>query len=76
MSASALLAKNPNPSDDDIEIAMNGNICRCGTYSKIKSAIQSVSKSISKSEAMRTQGSMVGTFDPTNGNAISTEAGS
>jgi len=76
MSASALLAKNPNPSDDDIEIAMNGNICRCGTYSKIKSAIKSVSKSVSKSEAMRTQGSMVGTFDPTNGNAISTEAGS
>jgi xanthine dehydrogenase iron-sulfur cluster and FAD-binding subunit A len=76
MSASALLAKNPNPSDDDIEIAMNGNICRCGTYSKIKSAIQSVSKSVSKSEAMRTQGSTVGTFDPTNGNAISTEAGS
>ena len=58
MSASALLAKNPNPSDDDIEIAMNGNICRCGTYSKIKSAIKS------GAEAMRTQGSLVEIFDP------------
>ncbi|UVW34852.1 (2Fe-2S)-binding protein [SAR92 clade bacterium H455] len=74
MSASALLAKNPNPSDDDIETAMNGNICRCGTYSKIKSAIKSVIKP--DAEAMRTQVSMVGTFDPTDGNAISTEANS
>jgi len=69
MSASALLAKNPNPSDVDIEMAMNGNICRCGTYSKIKSAIKSVSKSVSKSgEAIRTQGSLVEIFDPVLGN--------
>ncbi len=66
MSASALLAKNPNPSDDDIVTAMNGNICRCGTYSKIKSAIKSVSKS--GAEAMRNQESMVETFDPATAN--------
>jgi isoquinoline 1-oxidoreductase alpha subunit len=65
MSASALLAQNPNPSDVDIEIAMNGNICRCGTYSKIKSAIKSVTKS---GDAMRTQGSLVEIFDPVIGN--------
>ena len=40
MSASALLATNPNPSDADIDTAMNGNICRCGTYGKIKLAIK------------------------------------
>ena len=40
MSASALLAKNPNPSDSDIDSAMSGNICRCGTYSRIRGAIK------------------------------------
>jgi len=40
MSASALLKSNPNPSDADIEMAMNGNICRCGTYTRIKKAIK------------------------------------
>lgn len=39
MSASALLADNPNPSDDDVDAAMNGNICRCGTYPRIRKAI-------------------------------------
>ena len=39
MSASALLKRNPNPSDEEIESAMNGNICRCGTYTRIKKAI-------------------------------------
>jgi isoquinoline 1-oxidoreductase alpha subunit len=39
MSAAALLAKNPNPSDAEIEDAMAGNICRCGTYQQIKKAI-------------------------------------
>ncbi|BFM05145.1 (2Fe-2S)-binding protein [Halioxenophilus aromaticivorans] len=42
MSASALLAKNPNPSEDEIVESMNGNICRCGTYGRIKTAIQSL----------------------------------
>ena len=40
MSAAALLAKNPHPSDDDITKAMSGNICRCGTYDRIRRAIQ------------------------------------
>jgi isoquinoline 1-oxidoreductase alpha subunit len=40
MSASALLARNPAPNDDDIDAAMAGNICRCGTYCRIRSAIK------------------------------------
>ena len=40
MSAAALLARNPNPSDDDIDAAMSGNICRCGTYVRIRAAIK------------------------------------
>jgi isoquinoline 1-oxidoreductase alpha subunit len=40
MSASALLAKTPSPSDADIERAMAGNICRCGTYQRIRAAIK------------------------------------
>ena len=40
MSASALLKSKPNPSDVEIEEAMNGNICRCGTYTRIKAAIK------------------------------------
>ena len=40
MSASALLASNPNPSDADIDAAMSGNICRCGTYVRIRQAIK------------------------------------
>jgi isoquinoline 1-oxidoreductase alpha subunit len=39
MSASALLAKNPKPSDADIDNAMTGNVCRCGTYVRIREAI-------------------------------------
>jgi isoquinoline 1-oxidoreductase subunit alpha len=39
MSASALLAENANPSDTDIDNAMSGNICRCGTYQRIRKAI-------------------------------------
>jgi len=41
MTASALLKQNPNPTDSEIEMAMNGNICRCGTYLRIKEAVQS-----------------------------------
>lgn len=43
MSAAALLKSNPNPSDEEIEAAMNGNICRCGTYVRIKQAIKTAS---------------------------------
>jgi isoquinoline 1-oxidoreductase alpha subunit len=39
MSAAALLATNPNPSDTDIDTAMSGNLCRCGTYQRIRKAI-------------------------------------
>jgi aerobic-type carbon monoxide dehydrogenase small subunit (CoxS/CutS family) len=39
MSACAMLANNPKPSDDDIDEAMSGNICRCGTYPRIRKAI-------------------------------------
>lgn len=42
MSATALLSQNPNPSDEDIDNAMSGNICRCGTYPRIRKAIKSV----------------------------------
>ena len=38
--AAALLARNPNPSDADIDAAMAGNLCRCGTYSRIRKAIK------------------------------------
>lgn len=41
MNAAAFLRANPNPSDADIEAAMSGNICRCGTYLRIKAAIKS-----------------------------------
>lgn len=40
MTASALLKKNPNPTDAEIESAMDGNICRCGTYTRIRKAVK------------------------------------
>ena len=45
MSASALLAKNPHPSDADIDAEMSGNICRCGTYIRIRQAIKGAAQS-------------------------------
>jgi isoquinoline 1-oxidoreductase alpha subunit len=45
MSASALLATNPNPTDSDIDDAMSGNICRCGTYVRIREAIKHAARS-------------------------------
>lgn len=44
MSAAALLQGNSNPADADIDAAMNGNICRCGTYTRIKAAIKTAAK--------------------------------
>ncbi|MDJ1473012.1 (2Fe-2S)-binding protein [Cytophagaceae bacterium DM2B3-1] len=44
MSAVALLKSNPNPTDDDIDAAMSGNICRCGTYPRIRKAIKRAAK--------------------------------
>jgi len=46
MSATALLQKNPSPNEDQIVYAMQGNICRCGTYPRIKRAISIASQSI------------------------------
>ena len=42
MSATALLAANPSPTDEDIDSAMSGNICRCATYNRIRAAIHQV----------------------------------
>jgi isoquinoline 1-oxidoreductase alpha subunit len=46
MSAAALLGLNPKPSDRDIDLAMNGNICRCATYVRIRAAIHGAAKSL------------------------------
>ena len=48
MSASALLASNPHPTDADIDDAMSGNICRCGTYVRIREAIKLAAQSSGK----------------------------
>jgi isoquinoline 1-oxidoreductase subunit alpha len=44
MAAAALLSKNPRPNDKDIDSAMNGNLCRCGTYVRIRKAIHKASE--------------------------------
>ena len=46
MSAAALMAENTDPSDEDIDEAMWGNICRCGTYVRIRAAIHSAAKEV------------------------------
>lgn len=46
MSAVSLLKNNPSPNDEEIEDFMNGNICRCGTYTRIKAAIKSASQTV------------------------------
>ena len=46
MSAVALLRENPKPSDHDIDLAMNGNICRCATYVRIRAAIKDAAKAL------------------------------
>lgn len=48
MAASALLAQKPRPTDDDIDVAMNGNICRCGTYLRIRKAIHTAAELAAK----------------------------
>lgn len=52
MSAAVLLRENPNPTDQDIDDAMSGNICRCGTYQRIRAAIHKVA-------AMQTEGAKI-----------------
>ena len=46
MAATALLAANPQPSDADIDQAMSGNICRCGTYPRIRAAVHEAAKAL------------------------------
>ena len=46
MTAAALLKQNPDPSDDDIDVAMKMNLCRCGTYQRIRKAIHKAAKGI------------------------------
>jgi aerobic-type carbon monoxide dehydrogenase small subunit (CoxS/CutS family) len=46
MQAAALLSENPKPTDADIEVAMSGNICRCGTYTRIRAAIHQAAEAI------------------------------
>jgi isoquinoline 1-oxidoreductase alpha subunit len=55
MSAAALLAHTPNPSDDDIDAAMSGNLCRCATYVRIRAAIKQAATG--KIEILQTIGS-------------------
>ena len=50
MSAVALLDRNSNPSDEEIDAAMSGNICRCGTYQRIHDAIKTAAKEISSAK--------------------------
>jgi len=51
MSAAALLAKHPHPSDEDIDVGMNGNLCRCGTYPRIREAIHKAASMPAKGPA-------------------------
>jgi isoquinoline 1-oxidoreductase alpha subunit len=51
MAAAALLARNPKPSDSDIDAAMSGNICRCGTYPRIRSAIHQAAKLLAPADS-------------------------
>ena len=48
MTAAALLKRNPNPSDQDIDAAMMGHICRCGTYPRIRKAIKTAAQMMAK----------------------------
>ena len=48
MAAAALLKRNPNPTDAEIETAMDGHICRCGTYPRIRKAIKTAAKNMSQ----------------------------
>ena len=52
MSAVALLNENPSPSDEEIDTAMSGNICRCGMYGRIKSAIKRASATLQSSSTL------------------------
>ncbi len=48
MQAASLLDLNPNPTDEDIDIVMSGNLCRCGTYPRIRAAVKTAAKTLSE----------------------------
>ena len=56
MSAAALLANTDNPSDEDIDAAMSGNLCRCGTYPRIRAAIKQAAKQVTYQAANQVAG--------------------
>jgi len=60
MSAAALLAKTPKPTDKDIDTAMNGNLCRCGTYLRIRAAIHKAADLNTSASARTVQTAQVG----------------
>ena len=51
MSAAALLAEHPRPTDEQIDVAMAGNLCRCGTYSRIRAAIHKAAELMAMKDA-------------------------
>jgi isoquinoline 1-oxidoreductase alpha subunit len=53
MAATALLKKNANPTDKDIDAAMQGHICRCGTYPRIRKAIKTASTLMSQKASIK-----------------------
>ncbi len=55
MSAAALLAKTPKPTDKDIDTAMNGNLCRCGTYVRIRAAVHKAAELATSASSGRVQ---------------------
>jgi aerobic-type carbon monoxide dehydrogenase small subunit (CoxS/CutS family) len=55
MSAAALLAKTPKPSDKDVDSAMNGNLCRCGTYLRIRQAVHKAAELATSASARAVQ---------------------
>ncbi len=55
MTATALLTKNSNPSDDEIDTAMSANLCRCGTYPRIRAAIKTAAQNIRKENELKTE---------------------
>jgi len=60
MSAAALLAKTPKPTDKDIDAAMNGNLCRCGTYLRIRQAIHKAAELSNSASAHTVQTAQAG----------------
>ena len=56
VAATALLQANPNPSDKDIDLAFTGNICRCGTYSRIKHAVRTAADRLNGSTKTKQEG--------------------